>query len=198
MRHVYAVHSAEPGFSVQCGINGCSRTFTVFKSFRQHVRRRHSDFAAGIEDDDAEQREDQGVDMETVNGDSSGIPAESEVNAAEHEEPRVDLKRNAALFLLKMKEVNRVSQRALDEIVGDVTDLLEYRLSQLKEDILAKLDPEAAEPITAKIDDIAKPFKGLESRHLQEDYYKEELDMLVKILYFRGCLMHTYMHIGAC
>ena len=196
LRHVYAVHSADPGFSLQCGINGCSRSFTVFKSFRQHVRRRHKDFADNSDDDEEEdEREDERDDMEIENGDS-GIPeAESEASAAE--EPRVDLKRNAALFLLKMKEINRVSQTALDEIVGDVTDLLEVRLSQLKEDLLAELDPEAAESITTKIDEIAQPFKDLESRHLQESYFLKELDMLVKKI-LSNFVLASNACIGTC
>ena len=128
-----------------------------------------------------------------------GMIAESGA-ADEPAHDRVDLKRNSALFLLRTKEINRVSQRALDDIVGGVTGLFEARLLQLKEDLLAELDPEYSELVTAKIDGIAQPFKKLESQFTQEKYFKEELHMLVNemhqivsmmLFFVCWCLMHT-------
>ena len=55
-----------------------------------------------------------------------------------------------------MKEINRVSQNALDDIVGDVIELFQARLLQLKEDLLTQLGPES---ITAKIVSVAKPLR---------------------------------------
>ena len=58
------------------------------------------------------------------------------------------------LCYLKMKYINRVSQNALDDIVGDVIKLFQARL--LKEDLLTELGPES---ITAMIDSVAKPLR---------------------------------------
>ena len=163
------MHSFEPGFQLKCEINGCSsRTFTNYRSYRQHVRRRHSDiFAAEEEEDDDDEQYDASELLETEEAGTVEIPS-------------VDLKRNDALFLLKMKEINRVSQKALDDIVGDVTELFQARLLQLKEDLLAELGPESTDSITAKIDGVVEPFKGLQSQRLQENYFKSELHLQVK------------------
>lgn len=73
------------------------------------------------------------------------------------------LQRSAALFLLKMKEVNRVTQVALNEIVEGVTELFETHAS-------------------AGNFCSAKPFAGLETCYLQQKYYKQEI-VVSKIMY---------------
>ena len=139
-----AVHSFKPGFQLKCEINGCSsRTFTNYRSYRQHVRRQHSNvYAAAVEEDE------QGIAI-----DASELETEE---AGTIRILAVDLKRNDALLLLKMKYINRVSQNALDDIVGDVIKLFQARLLQLKEDLLTELGPES---ITAMIDSVAKPLR---------------------------------------
>lgn len=37
LAHIRLVHADEPGFNVQCGIQGCSRTFRKYLTFRNHV-----------------------------------------------------------------------------------------------------------------------------------------------------------------
>ena len=109
----------------------------------QHVRRQHSNvYAAAVEEDE------QGIAI-----DASELETEE---AGTIRILAVDLKRNDALLLLKMKYINRVSQNALDDIVGDVIKLFQARLLQLKEDLLTELGPES---ITAMIDSVAKPLR---------------------------------------
>ena len=37
LKHIRLVHADEPGFNLQCGIQGCSRTFRKYQTFRNHV-----------------------------------------------------------------------------------------------------------------------------------------------------------------
>ena len=120
LRHIGAVHSFEPGFSITCGVGGCARTYKNYRSFRKHLLRQHE------------------ADMERTSNTSS-VPdgndslAENDDNASEDfggDEPAscdtsADKKRSAALFLLKTKEICRVTQTALNHIVEGTTELFQ-------------------------------------------------------------------------
>lgn len=41
LKHVQLFHSHQPGFSITCGLDGCLRSFSSFKSFRNHVYSYH-------------------------------------------------------------------------------------------------------------------------------------------------------------
>ena len=46
-RHIRSKHSCEPNFRVVCGIDGCSKSFTNFSSWRSHIRRVHKKVEGG-------------------------------------------------------------------------------------------------------------------------------------------------------
>ena len=37
LSHIQLVHSSRPGFQVVCGINGCTRSVTLMKTYRNHL-----------------------------------------------------------------------------------------------------------------------------------------------------------------
>lgn len=41
VNHIGVVHSAEPNFSIFCGIEGCANSYKIFQSYRSHLYRRH-------------------------------------------------------------------------------------------------------------------------------------------------------------
>ncbi len=41
LRHIGSVHSYEPGFQITCGVEGCARTYSNFRSFQKHLTRQH-------------------------------------------------------------------------------------------------------------------------------------------------------------
>ena len=96
------------------------------------------------------------------------------------------LKRNAALFLLKTKEVGRVSQVTLNNIVFDLSNFIQVQMDELQETVksILRANNVQNEVVTAigrsfSKEDISRPFAGLESEYLQKKYFKEELNMLV-------------------
>ena len=41
--HIHRVHSNQPRFRISCGVNGCQATYTNFRCFKDHLRRKHPD-----------------------------------------------------------------------------------------------------------------------------------------------------------
>lgn len=41
LRHIGAVHSYEPHFQVQCGIDSCPKTYKKYTSWRKHILHQH-------------------------------------------------------------------------------------------------------------------------------------------------------------
>ena len=120
LHHIGAVHSFEPDFNITYGVRGCARTYKNFRSFRKHLLRQHE------------------ADMERTSNTSSAADgndssAENDGTASEDlgdDEPAerdalTDKKRSAALFLLKTKEICRVTQSALNHIVEGMTELFQ-------------------------------------------------------------------------
>ncbi len=147
LRHIGAVHSFDPGFSITCGVEECARTYHNFKSFQRHLQRRHKAVIDNVSEED----------------DPTGSADEFDENSS-HSPPfpntqvsKSTLKRSAALFLLKTKEIGRVSQVALNTIIEGVTELFQAHSNE----------------------EIVTPFVGLESEYLQRKFFKEEFNMLV-------------------
>ena len=102
-----------------------------------------------------------------------------------------------ALFLLKTKEVRKLSQTSLDGIIPDFTELLQQRIYQLKTEVKSYLEVNGMNIATFEglekiFDDPQKnnPFTQLDSKFLQETFYREYLNLLVSLVQ----LTFTYMY----
>ena len=61
--HIRQVHSEDPAFTLECGLEGCNKIFTTFGAFNSHVYRTHRnslglDVQRCSEDDELEDRPD--------------------------------------------------------------------------------------------------------------------------------------------
>uniref|UniRef100_A0A1X7UBD0 C2H2-type domain-containing protein n=1 Tax=Amphimedon queenslandica TaxID=400682 RepID=A0A1X7UBD0_AMPQE len=140
LRHIGVVHSHEANFSLTCGVNGCIRNFCNYYSFRKHLRRLHPDvFSNPTTVTSASQVEvtidesDDNIDEDEVSDDRNAIPIENPGDVCQsHSQSAVisskDEERSFALFLLKTKEMLCISQKATDEIMNDVIEIV-YRFS---------------------------------------------------------------------
>lgn len=90
-----------------------------------------------------------------------------------------DIKRQSALFILKMKEHQRLSQVAIDDIVENAKHLFEMTVEHAESGIRAKLAEAGVDvdllPSTSLLEDIRDPFQGLQTCHYQEKYFVENL-----------------------
>ena len=93
------------------------------------------------------------------------------------------------MFLLKIRELHKVSQKALDGLVTDITSLFQQKLFTLQKDLqeylsasgLSMSEIDGLEALFNK-PELSNPFKGLQSKFLQEKSFREDLGVLVRIL----------------
>ncbi len=106
LRHIGAVHSWEPNFDVTCGINGCPRKYTSYRSYRKHILKVHSNFL------DPDSDNDQDSSNVTVLG-GNDTP-DNDVTESDYvlssELFEKSSQHSAALFILKAKEERKISQ----------------------------------------------------------------------------------------
>ena len=138
LKHSFEAHSALPGFSFSCHINGCVQTFTKYKSILSHISRQHEglsqveDNSITTEPEDhvmAVNSSDSDDYMDVVNelgrNEDQGSSQQSQESAANN---AVDLtsaattmtEKTAALFILSLKEQHRVTQTGIDFTVDQV------------------------------------------------------------------------------
>lgn len=106
-----------------------------------------------------------------------------------------------ALFLLKTKALRKVSQSALDGLVADFMLILHQILHKLKDDISVyikekRINLSALDSIFDP--DSTDPFHNLNTKFLQEKFYKEHLNILVKriiiVVVIITCFADAYSH----
>ena len=116
---------------------------------------------------------------------------------------KVAQKRSAGLFLLKLKECRRLSQVAIDDIVQEWDGLFSHTVQRLNARVRERLasssiDADSVEGLQDVFQDLPSPFEGLETRHLQEKYFRESLGLVVRLTLILGrgayCDMQVYVH----
>ena len=94
--------------------------------------------------------------------------------------------RASALFLLKLKEFRKISQVAIDDIINECGDVFSHTILRLHADVRANLaasgvDESVIEGLREVFDNLPGPFQGLETRHLQEKFYRDHLGLVVRL-----------------
>ena len=101
-----------------------------------------------------------------------------------------DKKREAAHFLLQLKEKTKLPQSVVDNVVQGVTVLFKKSVHRLKRKVTELLESEGLSDIAASDSlqdlwrDEATPFEGLETNHLQEQYMDSTFPCLVGVKTF--------------
>lgn len=104
-------HRYETNLSFKCGINSCPE-YTVYESFRSHVYRKHREVLYSRRRNSDENLDEHHFEMED----------QEDENQDDENESKADIKRLAALFLLKIQEEHKVTQTVLNTIVHDVNE----------------------------------------------------------------------------
>ena len=137
IRHIGSVHSWEPRFRITCGIEGCMRTYTSYRRYREHIINKHSELLIddSMDTEDPLLRDSEHI---HVHSDEEMTLHPLDDSTIDHDVP-TDCERpklyNKALFLLKLKEEQRLSQVAINSLIGDISTLLEEHTS-LKKDVI--------------------------------------------------------------
>ena len=132
LSHIRFTHSHEPNFSITCG--DCGKTYRKFTSFKTHLHREEKKrrlqglvvevLAGHAEEPEGGEEDDQ---------DSSDGNFDEELEEAGN--AIGNMTRFLALFMMKTKEENQLSQQTLNAIIENTEDVVDESLKVLKDNI---------------------------------------------------------------
>ena len=129
LHHIRFVHSNEPKFTISCTY--CGQVFKKYSSFKSHLDRKHKQQCA------QDHSIDEGDEAHGIN-DGTGVPTEDYAEDDDQADEEVDevtdiekITKFIALFVLKTKEVNLVSQQAIDSMLENTKSLVDHCLQTL-------------------------------------------------------------------
>lgn len=93
-------------------------------------------------------------------------------------------KRQSALFLLKTSTVSKISDSALDNLIGDISVLLDRKIEKLRDnlsDVLHQKGVQFDDDIVSIFKDyeLTSPFHGLHTEYHRKKYYGEAMNCIV-------------------
>ena len=139
LRHM-KTHEKDPGLKLVCPISECDRKrpYTNYESYRSHINRKHPFLIKRSlnrtgSDPDCDPDEPAEVEQDSEFSDEENEEDEHEeaMETSTDDSDRSSLQFAAAHFLLKTREERRITQRATDGIVKDMTDLWEKAIEQV-------------------------------------------------------------------
>ena len=194
--HIIRVHQHHPHFLVHCRYDGCGQTFKKWKSFTQHLRRRHGE-QPSVNRLDTEMEE--GIENATEDSDPSLQEEDISLCGTEYPGDQVAMPRTdyptdpvdqqtwqKAEYLLQLKADAGLSQLATDKAVDATGTLVASVVRTLKEQFRHKLETtDLSSVLKDKIAGILdechteEMFADLSSSYQQELFYKEKFHLVV-------------------
>ena len=177
LRHMGAVHAHEANFHVTCGIQGCPRTYSNYHSYKKHMYQKHREILeVGTVPSISEVQPDVVEPIETDDADDGRSDTSTQ--------PARNEKKQSALFLLNATAVRKVSKSTLDDLIGDISILLDSRIQLLREDISTALHDRGLEfdaelATVFQKPSLTAPFQGLHNEFLRKKFYREEMGFVV-------------------
>lgn len=180
--HVVRIHQHHPNFVVNCRHEGCGQTFTRWKSFTQHLRRRHGELLNDFSSNSLFVMEDGDENLEEpVNKKARDETEESLIQDSQPLEWR------SAEYLLRLKAEAGLTQRAVDTVVDATGSLVSTVVTALQEKILGKFE-EAENPLhrgdvqralAECCTELKDPFSKLSAVHQQEKCFRHNFHLVV-------------------
>ena len=193
--HMRLVHAGEPGFLVQCGIQGCPRTYRNFQTFRNHVYTIHSanlplETEVGPGEPETSDDDDNGLGDRDNNGVEGRGSVQDDVITEEA------IQRAAALLILKIREGHRVPLSVMNDNVADVGALYQLALSAIRQRVKSTMNDAGVsntvvESTMCHLSDespLTNIFRGLTTSYQQLQYFKKNFDLVVSMAWDIGVL----------
>ena len=202
--HLRLVHATDPSFNIKCGINHCSSTFKSFGGFNSHLYRHHRDALGLIQSDEEVLDPDDGTANDSYSNiadvpllsphesfDYSCFQVESDNQSTEPQSMMVydiwhllgisqeQQKRTAASFLLKLREVCRVSEKSIGDIIDGTTHLFNQAFMVSKAEISDMFTCDGVDASKIQSIQLPNPFAELNTIYKQDKYFKEGFNYLV-------------------
>ena len=182
LNHLRNTHSHEADFKVMCLATGCFQTFTVFSSFTSHLSRKHGKIDQLL----LEGGQNEDIDDQLV-ADTLDTAGDSEDEHIQDGIEEYSL-RSLALYALKTQELNRISDKALNDILDNTNSIVEQNLGSFKLGVKRRLQdanldistieglPELLEAPSA----MSKHVTLMKSTNDRRKYFIKELGMIVR------------------
>ena len=216
LSHLRLVHQNDPGFHVCCGIDGCRNTYKKFSSLNSHVYARHKvkiqhththTLIPTVTINDSGNEENP---MGTLTDLDMGEAVQSDIPENDQSDlfDRADFdctdmllqsKKYSANLLLKLKEGRCLSQVTLGDVISGCERIVERALLQAKLSVQRTLSHMGVTDSASVVEafEQPRPFTGLRSKHLQQQFYVQQLGMVVSDSYI--LFGHrTYLHEHIC
>ncbi len=133
VKHVGRVHGNDANFHINCGINGCARSYKKFQSYKKHMYKCHFKvFGSSSVDAQPDQNSDGFENYPEVDNDTNNLDNNNEQSLTYN-------KKLSALFLMKLSHSYKMSNTAVDGIIGDISDLLEMKIESVQSNVVAIL-----------------------------------------------------------
>jgi hypothetical protein len=193
LSHLVLVHKDDPDIHITCEVPGCQATFTRVHSYKSHLRRsnRNVDLKAPIEvdeDEDGQPRDE--TDRMEVENEAIPIDEDDDIGLYDKLEDRAEAnKRLNALYLLKTKETQLLTQKTLDSIVEGSTSLVRNTVELIRDEVANRLDSAGirfdAVPglndLFQENHSISNPFSHILTKSKQSAFYRENFGLVVSI-----------------
>ena len=212
LSHLRLVHQNDPGFHVCCGIDGCRNTYGKFSSLNSHIYARHkvkiqkthSPIPTVTIEDVGNEENSIGTptDLDMGEAAQADVPEHNQydlVDTADFDctDMLLQNKKYSANFLLKLKEGRCLSQVALGDVISGCEGIVERALLQAKSSVRRTLSHMGVTDSASVLEAFEQPspFTGLRSKHLQQQFYVQQLGMVVSDSYILGGhAEHIYLH----
>lgn len=186
--HIKFAHAHEPGFTVQCNLQGCKRTFKNFSTFRNHVYCFHEGIELGAVSDT--NLEDAAAPLSEDSDTSSSDQVSHQGNSVPIAECIVTedtLQRAAALWILKTRDTHRIPQSVMDQMVSDLGNLFQCALAGISSKVSCIMkDNGVAEDVVKSVcshldrdGPFSDIFRGLKTHRQQFKYFQKNFDLVV-------------------
>ena len=146
------------------------------EGLRSHIRRYHKEESFEISTDQIMDSSDGMVSTDETMTHMATPNADSQMSTKEA------TKKASARFILKAREVHRLPQMTINEMIRDVNQLYGYQYQQETRTVLeaAGVDVSSCD-IYQQLDKEAlpDPFKELETEYVQKQYFREEFGLIV-------------------
>ena len=179
LTHIRLVHSSDPGFSIQCSEQGCSRYFSSFKAYQNHRRLKHGSNNTADQPTLDANEEVEDLDCTDIEAHNPSVPSTE------------DMQHFSSRWILKTRETRKLSRAAMQGVIEDVGDLVTFISGTLESQTRATLRANGvSSQLMSGLEEVfsgpaTKPFAGLQSFHQQLQYCRKHFDFIVSKQYIQ-------------
>ncbi len=180
LKHYEFIHASDPNFKVTCGIEGCPKQYTIVKSLYYHIRKKHQALSGDLSEDNSRVQEDPNV-YSVLPQDTSDNDGDMQSNEESSPRPQpqsgYDFKDAHANFLMKMKEINKSTQKACSYISNEMSIMIEKNNDELRTQLIELLGDKYSQEINQMIfnqnSKSAGSCRSLNSDYRLSNYWKD-------------------------